>query len=76
MGKFKRVRKGIALFTILTIVGFNVSFDFTNSQNKPWIQWGQEVFAESDPGMERSNIVAGYYHTLALQNDGTVMSWG
>lgn len=41
--------------------------------------WGDNTFGESSTPAGLSNVVAvagGYYHTLALRSDGTVVGWG
>src|SRR5437773_2582276 len=40
------------------------------------ISWGSQVIPNLAPGTRFTKIAAGYFHSLALKSDGTVVAWG
>ena len=40
------------------------------------VSWGQQTYDQGDLRESYTQVAAGYMHTVALKNDGTLVAWG
>src|SRR5687767_4485415 len=69
-------RVSVPLLATAAVVFTGVCPDAFGQASGSVISWGLEVIPYVETGARFSAISAGYAHSLALKNGGTVVAWG